>query len=188
MAITTAIVIAAVLATFGWLYTNRTNQLTNRRQHTFLVFHDFRLKDDLVRRIERVADLVANKDLPNPYDKNRRDDVREIDKLLNHYEFVCAAVFNGDMDEAFVRSCEYTMITIIPKELSKYINESKARQATVFDNIISLADRWENCPPSKGQKFCEFFLFPLCLSLYVCVCRFVLISSSLFLPLFVLIS
>jgi len=139
-----AILISAAAATCGWFFYNRAQRQTNRRHQTFQIFHDYRLGGNRAEDITKIHDLVKANNLPDPYDQDRRNEVRLIDDVFNYYEFVAASVFNGDMDEAIVKSCEQSMITSFVKDLKPYVTASQENQPTVFNNLLALANRWEN--------------------------------------------
>lgn len=153
----TSILVAAGVAVLGWVYTNRTTQHTSRRQHTFQFFYDFKMDDKNSDETQKTMDLARNKNIPNPFDETRQDDYRLIDKVLDHYEYVSSAIFNGDMDESFVFSVDGSMFIELAKAFNQYITDSRERQPSVYCNLTNLADRWASDNRTWLQSLYEWW-------------------------------
>jgi len=160
-----AILLASVFATIGWWWTSRTQQVTARRHHTFNIFLEYRFKGGIAIAIDRLAEITDADNIPSPKDNTRKDDVAFIDQLLDHYEFVSAAILNGDLDEQLFKSCDCSMIVRLPEKLKDYINKSQQGQETVYANLIALSNRWRFQQPTIIERIYEYFMFRPCLEL-----------------------
>jgi len=154
-----AILIAASLATLGWLYTARRARRLARKQHTISVmlqasFHnEFRAALALIaphlRKGECPEDLVEAAD---------NDDLRTAFRfVLNHYEFIAAGLRNGDFDESLVRDSERGTILSLINSCEKLVwklRDTRKREA-LYEHIIWLRRRWETKPPGFWQRLLE---------------------------------
>jgi len=155
-----AILLSAGIASVGWYVTNRNQQVMSRRQHTYRVFEDYRTEEvytDCVKTTYR----LAPDNIPNPADDKRITDIEKIIYVLNHYEFIAAAIFNGDVDEGFFKSCEYTTIVRLPLWYEKFIKEriKIRKQKTAYKNLIDLSSRWlDTRQKTTMNRIYEFFM------------------------------
>ena len=152
-----SILIAATVALFGWAYTNRTTQLTSRRQHTFQFYYDFKFDKDNDSIFVAVVLLIKSNKVPDPSDYEKTKDNKKIDKALDQYEYISAAVFNGDMDENFVRSVDGSMFIFLATNLDEYITKTREDQGTVFRNLTNLALRWQNNQLTRPHRLYEWW-------------------------------
>lgn len=153
-----AIIISAVLASIGWLFTIRSTRLVDRRKHTYGLL--LRQLDDpkFAAALDRIKALLEKNNLPDPDDELRQDDISKIDYLLNHYEFLSAAVWCGDIDEKLLRACEYSRITKLFQKTKTYIDKAREwrNQPTMYENLQLLQQRWCSEGLNPGQKAWEF--------------------------------
>ena len=156
----TAILISAFAGTIGWFVTVRSNRLADRRQHTYRVI--IRQQDDerFSTALEKIRQLLVDDDLPAPDDNQRLEDIKQIDYFLNHYEFMSAAIWCGDMDETLIRSCEYSRMTKLFSKMRGYIEASRRfrEQPTMYENLENIRARWLTDDLSGTHKLCEFLM------------------------------
>ena len=154
----TAILIAAGVGAVGWFYTNRTSLRTDRRRHTYDVFQEYRHSNKFLVALNRAREMILSRDIPDPADPTRKDDIAHLDNLLEHYEFIAIAIFNGDVDERFFRECEYSSIVALPERFSDFIIESRNQyqQQTMYKGIDDLRARWAVDPPKPPQRIYEW--------------------------------
>lgn len=159
-----AIIISTGFATLGWLYTGRLQRLMDRRQHTYRII--IRQQDDekFSVALERIRSLLEKGKIPRPDDETSREDVDKIDYLLNHYEFIAAAIWVGDVDEQLMKLCEYSRITKLHVKMADYINDCREyrEQPTMFENLESLSSRWTDANQTLGEKVYEFVWLKPC--------------------------
>jgi hypothetical protein len=115
---------------------------------------DSRFSDSL----EKVRNLTRSNDLPNPNDDDRKSDTDDLDYLLNHYEFLSAAIWCGDIDERLMKSCEESRLTKLFTQTKTYIDENRRvdEQPSMWENLEKLVDRWGAWPPSTADRVYEF--------------------------------
>jgi len=159
-----AIFISAILASVGWYVTTRSQQVMDRRRHTYKVFQDYRNDKYHIASLRHAFQLVKDKKVPDSTEETDREDLDKILYVLNHYEFVAAAIFNGDVDEGFFKSCEYTTISTLPICLNDFIQKRRdyKKQKTAFKNLEDLSARWGKKSISHGEYIYEFFMLRPC--------------------------
>ena len=142
----------------GWSAGVRTSLLTDRRMHTYQVRKDYRNSERFLTALERARELVGEKDIPSPKDTAREDDIKAIRIVLDQFEFLAASIFNGDIDEAFMKDCEYTLISTAPRYFQDFIDESRrpGPQPTLYRGLDHLALRWTTKPPGFLQRKVEW--------------------------------
>ena len=158
-----AILISAVLATVGWLYSGHLNRVMERKQHTYRIV--IRQKDDeeFAEALPVVRALIRKDNIPDSQDDEARaDDIRRIDYLLNHYEFLCAAICAGDVDEKLVRACDETRIKRLHETMTGYISRARETQPTAFEHLEFIAGRWTSDERTRASKCYEFFFLRPC--------------------------
>lgn len=158
-----AIFISALTATAGWLYSGHLNRVMDRRQHTYRIV--IRQKDDekFAAALRRVRALIKANDFPKSQDDDGRiDDVASIEYLLNHYEFLCAAICAGDVDENLVRACDETRIKRLCNKMADYIEVCRKDQPTAFEHVEFMATRWRADDRTRASKCYEFFFLKPC--------------------------
>lgn len=162
-----AILISAALGTIGWYVTVRNSRWVDRRQHTYRTI--MRQQDDskFDESLARIRLVLEKNDIPEPDNTLRDEDIQKIDYLLNHYEFLSAAIWCGDMDEKLLRSCEFSRVTKLFEKMEGYIQASRKfrGQPTMYENLENLAGRWKDGSNSKTRTVCEFLLWRPCRNL-----------------------
>lgn len=156
-----AILVAAVLATVGWMFTARRNRTIARKHHTFNVLLTMSFNDVFIEAYETLAPAIKNKKLPKSLDGRSNNDLRNATKIiLNHYEFLAAGVRNGDLDEKLLKDSERSMVVHLYEGCGEFIyavRDNRKRQ-TINEHLEWLAMRWENNPPNWFQCCLEAFL------------------------------
>lgn len=154
----TAILVGAGVALFGWLVNARTTLITDRRMHTYQVRKDYRGNDRFLNALERARKVVVANDIPSRNDPARTDDIKAIRIVLDQFEFLAASIFNGDIDEAFMKDCEYTLLSTAPSFFRDFIDDQRllGPQPTYLRGLEDLARRWTIKPPGRLQKKAEW--------------------------------
>ena len=142
-----AVLLAAALATIGIGFSGRQQRSLQRRQHTYQVLdrhNDWPLFDS---NLIHVGHLVRDGRVPSRDEPGREDDIERIDFILNYYEFLSAAIWNGDIEEALVRECERGRIIRLSTTLAAYIRWNRDTfSLTMWTHLDRLAARWEKFP------------------------------------------
>lgn len=154
-----AILLSASGAVLTWWFTHRAQLAMSRRNHTYDVFQRYKESTDFLKDFERVCNLTDRDEIPKPNDVSRADDIQAIDNILDHFEFIAVAVLSGDIDEGFMKQCEYTRISLLYQDLFEYIKETQdwLDQPTYCENISELLDRWNDDYPTNRHALYEYF-------------------------------
>lgn len=156
-----AVLISAALATLGWYFSNRQAQLLSRRQHSFEVYNSYRLDPEYEKVRQHVKGLFRGNTIPKAGEPGRDHDIEQLDWLLGHYEFICATMMSGDVDERLMRRFEGTRICTLFEEAKVYIDEDRGlqNQPSMYCELESVARRWSgDLPNAFLRKPYEFFL------------------------------
>lgn len=156
-----AVLVSAALATLGWYFSNRQAQLLSRRQHSFEVYNSYRLNPDYEQVRQHVKGLFHGKAVPVAGEAGRENDIKQLDWLLGHYEFICATMMSGDVDERLMRRFEESRVRALYRQSKQYIDQDRKRQQqpTMYCELEAIARRWSGDLPSPWfRKPYEFFL------------------------------
>jgi hypothetical protein len=159
-----AILISAVTATLGWLYTGRSQRAIDRRQHTYTLLLRQQDDDKFGHALDRLGELVSDSDIPHPADPDRSRDIGHLIYVLNYYEFMCAAVWCGDIDERLLRSWDQSRVVKLSSVMSEFIRQCQEdrNQSTMFEHLLALADRWSGPEPARVLRLYEAVMFQPC--------------------------
>jgi hypothetical protein len=140
-----AALIAASLATVGWVYTARRARALSRKQHTITVMLQASFNKEFQEHIKLVAPILKGEE---DHKKIETDQELRIAtrKILNHYEFIAAGLRNGDFDEQLVMDSERTAIVQLYAGCEQYIwslRENRKRMST-YEHLEWLHARWTN--------------------------------------------
>ena len=157
MNVPTAILIAALLATLGWLYTTRRQWDLSRRQHTFNALLTMGFSKEFLELFEEIAPAIRSNSLSPPLDDRK---ATELMTILNHYEFLAAGIRNGDIDEKLLRDSEGGTIIGLVEASQDYIKDIRQirNRNTVYEHLDWLYRRWKSNPPGRCQTIIEFFV------------------------------
>ena len=136
----------------------------SRRQHTYQIIN--RQQDDKLYAdsLSRLRLILQNGGLPRLNDKTRQDDHEKIDYLLNHFEFLSAAIWAGDIDERLMRDCHRSILLRLNEQLSEYIEENRdaADQPSMWIHLQKLAERWDGDDPRWFERLYEAVMLRPC--------------------------
>jgi len=151
------ILVGAVLATIGWIYTARRARNLSRRQHTFNALLTVSCNLEYQQSSNRLRPLVRAKsipDVPLEGESELRDDLT---LLLNHFEFLAAGLRNGDISERLLRDSERgTIIGLVEasEAFIQKVRDTRHRQS-IFEHVEWLHRRWKDSPPVWWQQIIE---------------------------------
>lgn len=159
MASTYAVLVAALLATVGWIFTARRNWQLSRKQHTINVILQANLSQEYLSNRAKVAPMI----------KRGSCDVGVLDgtdgsleislrRVLNHSEFVAAAIRNGDFDERLMRDAEQASYVQLFKVCQPYIEKLRRerQRATLYEHLEWLSARWTTDGPKWPVTWWEW--------------------------------
>jgi hypothetical protein len=152
-----AILIGAVCATAGWVYTSRRARTLARKQHTVNIMLQASLNKEFRSARDDVAPHVRAKQVPDLNLQENKDLRISLRMILNHYEFMAAGVRNGDFDEVLLRDSERGTIMSLFEGCHDYIwgLRNNRSRLTIYEHLEWLHGRWETKRP-RWQRACEF--------------------------------
>lgn len=158
-----AVIIAAILAILGILYSSRQQRKLLRKQHTFQIIDKLNGWSELEECVSLAARLRRDVRIPTICDSDHKSDCDKLDFLLNYYEVLASAIICGDIDEELVRRMERGRFTRTYLSFLPYIEEARDEldSLQVWENLEFITYRWVS---SKGDPFDnlidQFFLRP----------------------------
>ncbi len=160
-----AVIVSTVFATLGWIYSGRVMRANERRKHTYNLI--VRQQDDkkYAKWVKDFKSLLASGDLAVLDTSKLPPENESLDNLLNHYEFLCAAIWCGDVDEKLFKRCEKTRLISLYEKSSLYIeaNRLHGRQGSLWKNLEALVGRWRgDVKPLPLQGLVERFAMRPC--------------------------
>src|SRR3712207_5886170 len=101
-----AVIIAAFMAIAGILYSSKESRKALRKQHTYNVLDKMNDWDKLDEAYDKARAMMNEGKVPSRCKDADREICDTLDFLLNHYEFLAAAIVSGDLDEGLVKRIE----------------------------------------------------------------------------------
>jgi len=158
-----SIVSSVIIGVGGWYYNNRRNRTLSRKQHTFnAILNNSTNKTyieafDLIRPVMRAgsADLAALRD-----NTELENAVRF---MLNHYEFIAAAIRIGDIDERLVKWSERSVVIRLFDVFENYIYATRSgrQRDSTFEHLEWLRRRWDKELPRIKRCWETFMARPV---------------------------
>ena len=139
-----AVLIAAALATIGWLYTSRKNRTLSRKQHTVNTMLSSLFDEHMTKCKDVVSPHLTAGECPDFNDPAHTADREAFRFVLNFYEFIAVGIRNGDFDEKMMIDSSRGTIIALFKCCEKQIyaiRNTRSRQST-YEHIEWLYKRW----------------------------------------------
>jgi len=157
----TAIIIGAILATFGWIYTGRRGRTLAKKQHTITVMMKANFDAEFLKARSEITNYIkGTSKLPDDFLTNDKYIAlgASVRRVINHYEFVAAGLRNGDLDERLVKDSERSTFVMVYVNMKDYIWSLRngRDRMTIYEHLEWLHNRWEECPPSKIVRLAEW--------------------------------
>jgi len=157
-----SIIVTGVIAAAGWIYGGYQNRKLSRRQHTYTTIRQFR--DGIFLEWHR-KHITSFFDQKNPmsdeafrilYNNYKQDwETFRTDRHVQHhlidsatlvanwYEYLCAALKNGDLDENLIRDTLKTIMTNYYWTVYPLIRHYQKQSETAFENYTMVIEkRW----------------------------------------------
>jgi hypothetical protein len=125
------------MAILGIFYTSRQQRKLLRKQHTYQVIEKLNDWKEFDANLDFASRLIKAGKIPRLCDEKNKEDCERIDLILNYYEFLCAAIIAGDIDEGLVRSVEESRLTRCFLKFIDYIQENRDDRGTqiIWENL-----------------------------------------------------
>jgi hypothetical protein len=113
--------------------------------------------------LDFASGLIKAGRIPRLCDKRQKPTCDRIDFLLNHYEFLSAAIISGDMDEGLVRRVEESRLTRMFLKFIDYIAENRDERASngMWENLEFICYRWKIAKPDPYERLWDRMLIRL---------------------------
>lgn len=151
-----AILITGLLATIGWYYTARRTWALSRKQHTINIILQANFDDGFIGDRDAVAPLVREGAI-TPHKVAEQGLTEKFRRVLNHHEFVAAAVRAGDIEEGMLKDAEAGLYVQLVEASRDYIRHQRneANRPTLYEHLEWLHARWSLDPPNPWQRVWE---------------------------------
>jgi hypothetical protein len=168
-----AILFGAVLATLGWIITQRNTVRSARKQHTFNIIIQLQMNENIRYHLTNIlfkypigrnilvsdcSDLQAEKLIwyseKKDLDKKASYPIQDsISWIANYYEFVAVAVFSGDLDEGIMKNTVRSSICRFYIKTSGYIYKIRAIDTNkkALENYHNLFISWAT--PTELEEY-----------------------------------
>jgi hypothetical protein len=157
-----AILVSAFGGIVALVVNVRSNKKRDRRQHTYSVRQEYRNNPRYIEALGRGRELVKDarrSGTPIAMSTLQASDQRMLTTILDQHEFLSASIYNGDIDERFMRDCERSLLVETPKHFRLFIDEMReAGQPTAYQVLEALASRWSGRPSGPVQRTAEWWL------------------------------
>ena len=154
-----AILIGALFATIGWLYSARRARMLSKKQHTMTLMITSNFNDGFLNDRKRISpNLLKTVQMPEIFSSKEEIEIQtSLRRVLNHYEFVSAGIRNGDVDEELFKLSERGTIIMVFSNMEDYILKlrNKRGRKLIYEHIEWLYYRWNNQKIGLSQKIVE---------------------------------
>jgi hypothetical protein len=149
---TIGILIGAVAAIIGWLFTTRAQAIDSTKANTMKILMESRLSDEYSRNLKITTKIFtaqrqSNGDNCNlsvvDYQALNADQLDSVHYMLNYFEFIAVGIRCGDLDELYMRQTLRSIILTNYKFYKLIIEERQKRTPSSFENLVTLANRWD---------------------------------------------
>lgn len=109
--------------------------------------------------MKRVGPHIKACSVPDLKQEHNKDLAGEFRFVLNHYEFMCAGLRNGDFDEKLVKDSERGTIVGLFSCCEQYIytlRDNRDRQS-IYEHLEWIYNRWNVKRPGQLQALWERF-------------------------------
>ena len=157
---TAAILIGAFLATAGWLFTGYRLRVLARKQYTITAMMQANFNEAFFAYRIEIAPYIRHGACPKDMRDGDYEELRAAFRfILNHYEFMCAGLRNGDFDEKLIKDSERGTYIALYECCNSYIWDLRTsrERMTVYEHLEWVYWRWKN-PPRWAGRMIEFAL------------------------------
>jgi hypothetical protein len=138
-----AVLIAAFLAIGGVFLNSRQQRMLLRKQHTHAVLDKMNYWKEFDEGLEFAHSLSKSKRILKICEQDRKE-CEKLDFILNHYEFLSAAIISGDIDEGLVKRVEMDRLTRMYFKFIYYIEAVRDDKGSelIWTDLEFMTYRW----------------------------------------------
>lgn len=135
----------SLIVAAGWIITNEVAINNSRKQHTVNLITAYFTNAQLVedrKTIQKTFPSYSNK-FTKDFDFEGREDLHKaVNRELNYYEFLAAALYRRDLDETLLKDCLGQMVINIYEQMEDYINFWRRQNIYWWSYLAQLHSRW----------------------------------------------
>ena len=151
------ILLSAIMATCGWMWSGHINRRLNRKTQALSVLMFIRNEqvNEWKTNAYEYIRLKSEKKTANiPHE--------DVEKLLGVYEFVAISVMSGSADEDMIKESQKYVFLRLYQGLRDYIEERQKDHPSIYCHLVHYATEWNDgvsiFKPSYIGKEPEFFV------------------------------
>ena len=140
--------LGVALAVIGWLYTVRSQLVTNMKNHSIQIIMNARLSECYNIKFEEVT-LLLDRYIESslPLEKYLSLDLKDqgnIRYVLNYYEFIAISIRYNEFDEAIVKSMMRSSTIQTYQCLHEVIEYLQTKSLSQLEHLSCLNKRWQS--------------------------------------------
>ncbi|ONG41582.1 hypothetical protein BKE30_03900 [Alkanindiges hydrocarboniclasticus] len=149
----TGVILGAVAAIIGWLFTTRAQGISDIKANTLNILMNSRFSDEYNRNLLSTTQIYSNIRATqnrnnHSLDYNSYNSLSFLDKqsanyMLNYFEFIAAGIRCGDLDEELIKRTLKSIILTNYDFYKEVIDEKQKTNRTSLENLSCLVERWK---------------------------------------------
>lgn len=148
---TVLVLLGTLAAILGWLFSTRSQVLSNRRNHSMQLLIESRLSDRYMSYVNAVSTISNefrnlnpnhNALVPEYFNVLSIEQKNSILYMLNYCEFVSVGIRFGDLDEQLMFNTFGSMLKTNYEFSQKIIELKQREKSTHFEHVTELYNRW----------------------------------------------
>ena len=152
-----AILVTAFVAVVSIFLTGLFNRRLARKQHTYRVLEKMNDWERFDAAFLKASNLIQARKIPSLSCNEDESDCDTLDFILNHYEFLAAAILTGDIEEKLVRSVEESRMCRVFLRLHTYVSQNRVARGNekMWEHLELIVYRWLKEPKPERASWIE---------------------------------
>lgn len=133
------------LAVIGWVYTIRSQLITNMRNHSIQTIMNSRLSDCYNQKLDKIYKILVNSTTLTleQYESLSFEQKSIVHYILNYYESVAIGIRYNEFDEEIVKSMTLSQVRKTYDTFKEVIEHLTHESPTYFQHFVALYVRWK---------------------------------------------
>lgn len=142
------------LAVVGWLYTIRSQLLTNMKSHSIQTIMNARLSDCYNQKFDHIYVILKDYETLSlqHYETLSVEEKSIVHYILNYYEFIAISLRFNETDEEIIKTMTRSQVIRTYKTFEEVIIDLHSQSRTHFENFIALHNRWNTSEQSQIRE------------------------------------
>lgn len=134
------------LAVIGWVYTLRSQLITNMKNHSIQTIMSSRLSESYNEKFDNIYKILENtKSLSIEHYKSLSSEHKSVvHYILNYYESVAIGIRYNEFDEDIIKSMALSQVRTTHDTFKEVIQHLTNDSPTYFQHYRALYERWKN--------------------------------------------